>query len=341
MMQLVAVAVLGIAVAVRFPSLLKNRRDPVFFACLLALLAVLANIRPLLILAYETFGPGLASTVLVGGLASHLMMLTALSFIRSALASAAAPDGVRRRSTAKPSAVLAVAVAVQLATFAGAGLGAYLPMLLDERPGVQEVTTAYVLYELTFILYLLWVFAHLARTCVRYVPQMTGGMKTGFRVVAAGIGIGGVMATLYLGGLLLTYAQGDPHAAGALASWYAAARGTGTACIGIGLAIPAASSKLARWRGRQARQRIRAVWERTVGTTHLQLIPLGESASAEQRAHRMLIEIHDANMAGRGTGLTSEDALKLKKAESRLASSGASTGSPAAVGHSHLGEHHA
>ncbi len=341
MMQLVAVAVLGIAVAVRFPSLLKNRRDPVFFGCLFALLAVLANMRPVLMLAYETFGPGVASTVLVGGLASRLMMLTALFFIRSALASAAAPDGVFRTSTAKPFLVFVVAVAAQLATFAGAGLGAYLPMLLDERPGVQEVTTAYVLYELTFILYLLWVFAHLARACVRYVPRMTGGMKTGFRVVAAGIVIGGAMAILYLGALLLTYVQRDPHAAAALASWYAAARGAGTACVGIGLAIPAVSSQLARWRGRQARQWIRAVWERTVGPANLQLIPLGESASAEQRAHRMLIEIHDANLAGRGTGLTSEDALKLKKAESRLASSGARTGSPAAANHSDLGEHHA
>lgn len=320
MIQFLAVAVLALGATLRFSSPLKNERGHLFFCLFFALMAVLTNMRPVLTFAYESFGPGLASDVLAGGLACHLMMQTALFLLRSALARAAAPHGPHFSTNAVP---FLLATALQIVTFAGIDIRPLIPVLLDELPGVENITPALLSYRLSFVAYLLWTLGYLALTCIKYTPRMGGEMKVGFTVMAIGLVIGAVMVLLYVGALLLQYAHADSVVASYMRTLYTIGRGLGIVFIGAGLLLPVLSKHRKHRKSRRAMKQLDAVWDRTVAGEGTWTMPVCDSTPSAQRVRRRLIEIHDANLASDGTSLSSEEMALLNEIEISLTSAGA------------------
>jgi hypothetical protein len=296
--------VLLASVLVRASALARNRRDPVFYAALFWLLAMTLNEAHVYAAAESVLGGILLTALII-----HLSLQLGLFLLRRAVVQAADPGTLRFASSTVP---LIVATAIQVVS--------YLLMDVESAKAQFNGGTAlhvpYLVFSVSFVLYMLWVFF------IRYVPAMTGAMKTGFILIGTGSLLALIGCSSQLLALTARFMGFEPRIVFVLSGIYVVlASLTSMACC-AGIAVPAAASSAARRKQRKyhaaALPAMEELWNRTVVQRGVRHLPVNESAPERQRLHRMFIEIRDADLAAGKTLLSDQESALLQEVEDRL-----------------------
>lgn len=311
MMQLIMAGALLLLAAARIPALVRKGRDTVFMA------AVFAGASSLLLdpSLYLALDPALGGANMVK-LALNSFMIVGLWYLRAAVLSAVSPD-----TDTRPGWVRALPLTLTLA----------LQAIFFFLAGISTSTTAWAgdhrhaiatsLFSLMMIFFIAWSCGQIAWTCFRYVPQMRQSFRVGFSMVGLGCLVAvAVMADMVAGeleaaipDLSLPWAQAIPvHPFEMVA----------ITLVGVGLTIPPvagriterrAAARLLRTIAKVAQIRERALADRPTD----RMLEADADALPEERLHRMIVEIWDAELAAGGrSGLAAEDRDYLLLVES-------------------------
>ncbi|MCB5281120.1 hypothetical protein [Arthrobacter sp. ES1] len=308
MTQILMAVALFILAAARVPSLRRNGKDTVFMA------AVFAGASSLLISppVYLAVDPALGG-INITKLALNSFMIVGLWYLRTAVLHAVNPEA-DTRSPLLRRLPLIVALVFQGIFFVLTGpttsTTEWGNQYHDRLPGA--------LFSMTSIVFIAWSCGEIAWTCSRYVPRMRRAFKIGFTMVGAGAAISCLVMlkmaqealTSFVPALLIF---GDN-------SYFGPFEMIAIVLVGVGLTIPALA-------GRAERRQAAARLERTMakvsairdkalhGTDMDRVLQINDDATPQERLHRMIVEIWDAELvadaAGSGrsgqSGLTRED----------------------------------
>lgn len=286
MMQLVMAGALLLLALARIPAVRNNGRDPVFLAAVFACASSVLG------------SPGVYVVVdfLVGGfnlvrLAVNTLMVVGLWYLRSAVVNAVSPDADPRRVWLR-LVPLAVTLALQVAFFFLTG-----PLPSNVAWGEFHNLPYAVPFSLMMILFIAWSCSEIAWACFRFAPRMSPTFRSGFSMVGAGCLISvATMALMALEAVRPTDQQPPFHLMELCA----------VVLVGIGLTIPAVSGRVARQRAAQRLARIIAkvepIREKALQNADMErLLATDARALPQERLHRMIVEIWDAELAA-GTG---------------------------------------
>lgn len=299
--------------ALRFPTWRQDKRDPVFPAALLALLAVTLNADPVYLVVDRALGGVNLANLLV-----HLMLMSGLFLLRGAISDAAFGKALISR---KPAiAVFGVAVGVQMLAFG----------LSDTPETALRFTNTYGhlpwvdAYMVSFALYLAMVFAEVLFASATYLYAMSGALRTGFLIVTLGASLSLISALAQVGNVLLRGIEGMDSTADALSTVYKVYQLLGLAFFGAGFGIPPFNTYLARRRDTRwlhgAMEEVSPVWKRTVGSTSdpASFLPPDDAAELRSRIYRMVVEIYDYQLAAGASVLSSREEKALREVERGL-----------------------
>lgn len=302
--------VLLACVVVRAGALARNRRDPVFYAALFWLLAMTLNEAHVYAAAESVLGGILLTALII-----HLSLQLGLFLLRRAVVQAADPGTLRFASSMVP---FIVATAVQIVSY----------LLMDVETakaqfnGGTALHVPYLVFSVSFVLYLLWVFFGLMMISIRYVPAMTGAMKTGFILIGTGSLLALIGCSSQVLALTARFMGIEPRIVFVLSGIYVVLASLASMACCAGIAVPAAASNAARRKQRNyhaaALPAVEELWNRTVVQRGVRHLPVNEAAPARQRLHRMFIEIRDADLAAGKTLLSDQESALLQEVEDRL-----------------------
>ncbi|HEX9089107.1 MAG TPA: hypothetical protein VF867_16575 [Arthrobacter sp.] len=301
-MTLIMAGALFLLAVARIPAMLKTRNDAVFLA------AVFAGTSSLLI-GPEVYLPvdRVLGSINLTKLALNSFMIAGLWYLRSAVISAVSPGGgphspwIRRLP-------LIVALVLQAVFFFLAGL----------RPstavwnGSGDSPLATALFSAMMPVFIAWSCGEIAWACLKYVPAMRQSFRIGFTMVGAG----SLIAVLAMADMTVRSFGGvfpSPITSRAAPPWFAVVEMISVTLVGLGLTIPALAGRITR---RQAAVRL----ERTITKVEEirqhalrnvdmgRILKPGADATAQDRLHRMLVEIWDAELAaGEGRSVLSPE----------------------------------
>ncbi|MET3809153.1 hypothetical protein [Arthrobacter sp. UYEF3] len=287
--------------AARIPSLSRNGKDAVFMAGLFAGASCLLLAAPV----YLAIDPVLGG-VNLAKLVLNSFMIVGLWYLRTAVLSAVSPDPDTRPCWLRIL-PLSLALVLQTVFFVLAGLVSTTTAWEGDRSN-RAATSLFALMMLCFIA---WSCGHIAWACFRFVPRMRQSFRVGFSMVGLGCVFSVIVMTdMMLGELKGPFPSLDLDLGVPVREFELAA----VVLVGIGLTIPPVAGHITRRRA--ARRLDRTVVkvseirdkalegadpERTLKTT--------EHAAPQERLHRMIVEIWDAELsAGRDRSvLTPED----------------------------------
>ncbi|MGN6751450.1 MAG: hypothetical protein ACTHJJ_02735 [Intrasporangium sp.] len=311
----VAIAALWMLVASRVGSCTRRLADFVFWAALAGALAATLMAPPVAEVVFGSLGTALPA---IGSL-----VMLALWFVRAAVLRAVVPPEqltvVMWRSVLQTAAAItAYCVSFVCALLVGA---VQLDSAAAESTSREDI--GMLVLTATLSLYVIVAASQIARTCLRYVPQMSSGLfRAGFVVVALGcaLGILGMTATLLHEAIGLTALGLDARPAlEAAMPWLT---GGAAVLLAVGLVLPSLSRRTDAWQVPQRYYlwRLHPVWHRTaqsdlffgaVVTPRRAVF----SKDPQARLHRALVEILDSQLAAGGSLLTSSETKLVRKSE--------------------------
>ena len=305
MTQLFMACALFILAAARIPSLGRKGKDPVFMAAIFAGASSLLMVPAVYTVVDAVIG-GMNITKLV----LNSLMIVGLWYLRAAVLHAVSPEAdagspVRRRLP------LIAALVFQALFFVLTG-----PTVTTTQWGANyEDRLPGVLFSMTSIIFIAWTCGEIAWNCFKYLPRMRRAFKIGFTMVGAGA----VISCL----VMLKMAQE------ALSEFVPALRVFGTSrnfaafemaaivLVGIGLTIPAmagrAERRMAALRLERTVEKVSEIRSRVLEGGNLnRVLQISDDATPQERLHRMIVEIWDADLAADTTdagasALTDED----------------------------------
>lgn len=313
MIQLMMAAALAVLAAVRLPVLIRNRSDTVFVAAVCAgSAAAMTNPDVYVVIDAALGGFNLARLLLM------FLMVLGLWFLRRGLLHAVAPDttpGLLRQAPLYTTLALLTALFISLAP------GATTITWGDDYEG--RITGA--LFSATGIVFVAWVCGEIAAVCLTHLRDLKGSFRLGFAMVCAGCTVGCLMMTVMAVGVLaralpvlepLHWRNPDGYRILQLIS---------IALVGAGLTITAVTGhrsriKTARWE-KEALTVITPIRAAVLAKAGLQrTLQSDESAPVQDRLHRMIVEIWDAELAAGPlrSVLTPEQRVYLLDVERRL-----------------------
>lgn len=313
-MQPLMAAALYLLACARIPAMLRFGKDTVFFAAVLAGTAALLTIPAVYILVDSLVG-GRNITKLI----QHTLMVVGLWQLRIGILHAIAPGSERQRSRYRPF-PLYLTLILQGVFFFAADAGPTTANFWD----AYNVSPAGALFSALVLVFAGIVCGELALVCRRFVPRMHGPFKTGFTMVGVGSALGSLAAVFMVLDVLAS-------AVPALGMWsfhftaaYQVMQLVPTALIGLGLTIPALAgraerSRMERWE-RETLAQVQPIRERALQAAGLdRTLEPDSSAPAQDRLHRFIVEIWDAELAmGGASALTAEERTYLLTVERRL-----------------------
>jgi hypothetical protein len=314
MTQLFMAAALFVLAGVRVPALRRNRTDLVFtlavYGCIGSLLmspAVYVPVDALL------GGMNLVKLVL------NSLMIISLWYLRLAAYAAIARETGRRRPGWKRTLPLTLTLTLQTLFFLLTG-----PTVTTPAWGIYEDRFPALLFSLMLTIFISSVSAEIAVICFRYIPRMSWSFRIGFAMLGAGC-IAGFLAMaemclsqltrhLPFAGVLVR--PGFPYHELELAA---------TVLAGVGLMIPAVAGRfrrrrLRRWNA-ETLARVESIWAKALQSTSLdRSLETDPRAPVQDRLHRMIVEIRDAELAAgpSATFLTDEERSYLHSVEVKL-----------------------
>lgn len=315
MMQLMMAGALYLLALARIPALARNRTDAVFLAAIFAgTAAVLMNPEVYVFTDTSLGGANLVKLVL------NSLMMIGLWFLRHSVVQAVA-RGTDQRHVLIRTLPLILTLSLEILFFVLTG-----PTTTTESWGYRyhgQIPGA--LFSVMLITFVAWVCAEIAVVCLRYVLRLRQWFRVGFCMVGAGSIISFVaMAKMGIDVLAAAFpflaafsgSEGTPfHLLEMLA----------ILLVGIGLTIPAlagrsARRRLLRW-NLATLARVEPIRDRVLHNASMdRLLAPDATALPQDRLHRMIVEIWDAELAA-GTGnsiLTREERAYLLSAEVNL-----------------------
>lgn len=313
MIQLLMAAALATLAAARLPVLVRKGRDTVFIAAVLACGAALLSNPGVYTVTDRALGG-----INLARLAMQSLMVLGLWFLRKALLHAVAPEvkgNILRRLPLFAALVLLVVFFIIIG-----------PTTTTTTWGDQyENNIRGALFSITGIGFISWICGEIALVCARHVPGMRGIFRPGFIMVALGCGTG-CLTMAYMGLHVLSHAipLGIIHYAGEL-TIFRILELISIALVGIGLTMTAVTGqrrrrRIARWE-REALGIVAPIRERALLKAGLQrTLESDQDAPAQDRLHRLLVEIWDAQLAAGGETpvITPEERRYLLSVEEHL-----------------------
>lgn len=314
MTQFLMAGALFLLALARVPAVIRTGKDLVFLAAIFAgASSLLAN--P----AVYLFTDALLGGTNLAKLAVNTLMIVGLWYLRTAVVTAISPEADKRSRWIR-SMPLAVTLVLQAAFFFLTG-----PLPSTATWGQYHLLPFAAPFSLTMIAFIAWSCGEIAWACCRFVPRMRQSFRIGFSMVGLGCVISVVTMILMALGILA-------HAFPQLTSIHWAARAPfhllemfAIALVGVGLTIPAVAGRAARSRASRQMQQTIAKLEpirlkalKNADTERL--LKTDAAARPEERLHRMIVEIWDADLAaGKGqSALTDQDRAYLLSVESDL-----------------------
>ena len=314
MMQFLMAAVLFLLAGARIPALLRNRTDLVFSCAVYGAMGFLL-MSPIVYVPVDTALGGMNLVKLV----LNSLIIISLWYLRLAAFAAVAPDSGGRRSWWTRTLPLTLTLTLQTAFFLLTG-----PTITTTAWGSYEDRFPALLFSLMLTLFICSMSAEIAVICFRYVPRMSRSFRVGFSMLGAGCIMGFlVMAEMclsllsrHLTFLAILVRPDFPYHQLELAA---------TVLAGAGLTIPAVAGRAARrnlhrW-NTETLARVESIWVKALQSTSLdRTLEADPQAPVQDRLHRMIVEIWDAELAA-GTSptfLTSEERSYLLSVEAKL-----------------------
>ncbi|QOT19531.1 hypothetical protein HMI59_23150 (plasmid) [Paenarthrobacter sp. YJN-5] len=315
MTSLLMAVALAMLAAARIPASRRKGSDTVFFAAVFASLSAVLIYPPIYIPL-----DGLLGGTNVVKLVLQSLMVLGLWFLRTAIIDAVSPETSSSQRTSLHRIPLFLALAAQTVTFILSAPTRTTTQWSDDYGA--ELMPA--LFSLTVDWYVAWVCAEIAYTCLRFIPRMSGTFRRSFTLVGTGCGIGaitmfvmGVEALSLATTVIPTFNLRDT-------ATYKLLELTSIALVGIGLTLTSIIGRrdrlrIARWEVDTLKQ-IRPIHDRALGCVGKnRALRADETAPAQDRLHRMVVEIWDAELAaGSSSVLTAEERDYILSVERRL-----------------------
>lgn len=313
MIQLLMAAALAGLAAARLPVLLRQGNDTVFGAAACACgAALLTNPGVYLFADHGLGGFNLARLLM------QTLMILGLWFLRKALLQAVAPHTTLSLLRRLP---LFAALALLIVFFVMIGPTSTTVTWGDEF----EDRLPGAFFSMTGITFIAWICGEIAVVCLTHLGTLKGAFRFGFTMVSIGCSIGcGAMSMMTLAVLA--------HALPALEPlrWnspdgYRVLELISIALVGVGLTITAVQghrsrTMIARWE-RETLTKVEPIRVQALhGAGLRRTLQPDDSAPLQDRLHRMVVEIWDAELAaGAGrTVLTAEQRIYLLDVERKL-----------------------
>lgn len=314
MMQFLMAAALFLLAGARIPALLRNRTDLVFSCAVFGAVGSLL-MSPAVYVPVDTALGGMNLVKLV----LNSLMIISLWYLRLAAYAAIAPEAGGRRSWWTRTLPLTLTLTLQTAFFLLTG-----PTITTPAWGIYEDRFPALLFSLMLTLFICSMSAEIAVICFRYVPRMSRSFRVGFSMLGAGCIMGFlVMAEMclsllarHLTFLAILVRPDFPYHQLELVA---------TVLAGAGLTIPAVAGRAARrslhrW-NTETLARVESIWAKALRSTSLdRTLEADPQAPVQDRLHRMIVEIWDADLAAdtSATFLTAEERSYLLSVEAKL-----------------------
>jgi hypothetical protein len=305
MTQVLMACALFVLAAARVPARRRNGEDPVFMAALFAGASSLLT-APVVYTVVDPVLGGINVTKLV----LNSLMILGLWYLRTSVLQAVSQEACSRAPWLRRL-PLTVALVLQALFFVLTGptttTTSWGPSYEHLLPGA--------LFSMTGIVFIAWTCAGIALTCFRYVPRMRRSFRIGFTMVGVGAAISCLVMlkmaqealTSFVPALLIF---GDNSSFGPFEM-------VAIVLVGVGLTIPALAGRAERHRAAARLERtvekVAAIREKALeGTDMDRVLRIDDDATPQERLHRMIVEIWDAELAAEKAGsktsaLTSED----------------------------------
>ena len=314
MMQFLMAAALFLLAGARVPALLRNRTDLVFSCAVYGAMGSLL-MSPTVYVPVDTVLGGMNLVKLV----LNSLMIISLWYLRLAAYAAIAPEAGGRRSWWTRTLPLTLTLTLQTAFFLLTG-----PTVTTPAWGIYEDRFPALLFSLMLTLFICSMSAEIAVICFRYVPRMSRAFRVGFSMLGAGC----IMGFLVMAEMCISLLARHLTVLSVLVRPdfpYHQLELVATVLAGAGLTIPAVAGRAARrnlhrW-NTETLARIESIWAKALRSTSLdRTLEADPQAPVQDRLHRMIVEIWDADLAAdtSATFLTAEERSYLLSVEARL-----------------------
>lgn len=313
MIQLMMAAALAVLAAVRIPVLLRHRRDTVFVAAVCACGAALLT-NPVVYVSIDRLLGGFN----IARLLMQALMVLGLWFLRKGLLRAVAPHTTPNLLRQLP---LYTAMSLLVIFFVLLG-----PTVTTNSWGDEfEGRLIGALFSITGIAFIAWVCGEIAVVCLTHLRRLKGAFRLGFTMVSAGCAIGCVTMTAMTVAVLASSVPLLEPLRWRSPDGYRVLELLSIALVGVGLTLTAVQghrtrTRIARWE-KDALTRVEPIREGVLHEAGLhRTLQFDESAPVQDRLHRMIVEIWDADLAA-GTAhsvLTEEQRAYLLDIERKL-----------------------
>lgn len=312
MIQLMMAAALAVLAAARLPALLRRRSDTVFTAAVCAGGAALLTSPDVYVFTDHLLGGFNLARLLM-----EALMVLGLWFLRKALLQAVTPNVAPGPLRTIP---LYAALGLLVVLFALIGPTRTTTNWGDEFEGIVPAA----LFSVTGILFIAWVCGEIAVVCLTQLRKLKGSFRVGFTMVSTGCAVGSVtMTVMSVGVLAHTLPALEPlhwHSP----DGYRVLELISISLVGIGLTITAVKGHrsrtgIARWE-KQTLARVEPIRESVLrGAGLKRTLQSDDTAPVQDRLHRMIVEIWDAELAaGNNSVLTPEQRAYLLVVEHKL-----------------------
>ncbi|MDQ0849979.1 hypothetical protein QFZ65_001917 [Arthrobacter sp. B3I9] len=313
MMQLFMAAALFLLAGARVPALLRNRADMVFLAAAFEALGALLMNPDIYVMVDMVLG-GMNLTKLI----LNSLMILGLWYLHRAVMEAIAP-GADKRPALVRSLPLTITLGVQSVFFLLTG-----PTDTTTTWAIYQGRLPALLFSLMLTGFICWVCARIAVACVRYVPRMRRSFRVGFSMV----GLGSVIAFIAMAKMtiaMLTVGLPALSVINPPEFPYSLLEMAAIVLVGLGLTIPVIAGRTARrkqlrWNIETLAQ-VEPIWAKALrGASLDRTLKADPQAPEQDRLHRMIVEIWDAELAAgpSATFLTPEERRYLLSVEAKL-----------------------
>ncbi|MDQ0209542.1 hypothetical protein [Arthrobacter bambusae] len=315
MIQIVMAGALLLLAIARVPAMTRNGKDTVFYAAVFE-----AGAMVLIDPDVYTTTDALLGGVNLIKLINSILMVLGLWFLRAAVLNAISPDNGKRNVWARRLPLLAT-VALQLLFF-------FLTGLLPSTPtwGQYHNHLTAALFSMMVIAFVGWSCGEIAWACIRFIPKMRKAFKVGFSMVGLGCLIS-VYTAAFMADEVIRSTGFFPFLGSRTFATqpFAVYELFAIVLVGVGLTIPAVAGRAARKKHRSRIQRmienVQPIRDRVLKNARMdRLLETDANASEQDRLHRMIVEIWDAELAaGKGaTVLTEQERSYLLSLETDL-----------------------
>ncbi|MEO3931379.1 hypothetical protein WMO79_01005 [Micrococcaceae bacterium Sec7.4] len=297
MIQLFMAAALFLLAAARLPARRRNGKDTVFLA------GIFAGASSLLLspMVYFAVDP-LIGGVNVAKLALNSFMIVGLWYLRAAVLAAVSPHTDRRPDWLR-TLPLTVSLTLQALFFVLAG---FAPTEIIWGKEDHNPVFA-VLFSLVMLFFIAWSSGQITWTCFRYVPRMRKSFRIGFSMVGLG-----TLLSVFVISVMIFFSIND------VTSWvprdsplanlpFHELEMIVVVLVGVGLTIPPVAGHIDRRRApaRLTRtiEKVQQIRGRVLAEHPTdRMLKVNEDATPQERLHRMIVEIWDAELAAATMG---------------------------------------